>query len=483
LLRQRTIWRDAIVKRLLVIVVLSLTLTAATQAAHHSLAGVDGAWVGTYTLGGPGSISFTVAGKRATVVLGVGHADLQTVVVGTARGHVRFRLPGRPQAVVFDAQLKGGKLVGTVRQGTAGGAFDAHRGAAPEHVARGFFTASGYLWASVDDPYGPARLVDLDTGGVRALYPSGNSFRIGSGFATRGPSTGTASFTPAAARIAGKPASRVRMRQLEVRFRSGSATLSGTLTIPPGSERHAAVAFVHGSGATERAYLPDLQALLVRHGVAVLVYDKRGIGQSGGSYPGESPTASTIDILARDAAAAVRFLRSQPEIDKAQVGLEGHSQAGWIAPLAAARDPAIRFLVIFSGPAVTADENDLYQDLAGEGDVPQRLTDAEIDAQVLARGPSGVDPMPWIRKLKIPALWVYGGLDKIMPPRLSERLLEPVAAESGRDFTILDFPNANHALVETKTGLTSEMLRSATFAPGLFPQVGTWLKAHGLAAP
>jgi uncharacterized protein len=471
------------VKRLLVIAVLSLTLTAGTQAARHSPSGVDGAWVGTYTLGGPGSISFTLIGNRAIVVLGVGHADLQTVVAGTARGSVRFRLPGRPQALVFDARLKGGKLVGAVRQGPTGGAFEAHRGAAPEHVARGFFTASGHLWVSVDDPYGPARLVDLETGGVRALYPSGKSFRIGSGFATREPSAGTASFTPAGARLGGQPANRVRVRQLEVRFRSGAATLSGTLTVPPGSGRHAAVAFVHGSGATERSYLPELQALLVRHGVAVLAYDKRGIGQSGGSYPGESPTASTIDILARDAAAAVRFLRSQPEIDRARVGFAGHSQAGWIAPLAASRESAIRFLVILSGPTVTADENDLYQDLAGEGDRPQRLTDAEIDAQVLARGPSGVDPMPWIRKLKIPALWVYGGLDKIMPPRLSERLLEPVAAESGRDFAILDFPNANHALVETKTGLTSEMLRSATFAPGLFPQVGAWLKAHGLSAP
>jgi pimeloyl-ACP methyl ester carboxylesterase len=131
---------------------------------------------------------------------------------------------------------------------------------------------------------------------------------------------------------------------------------------------------------------------------------------------------------------------------------------------------------------VTADENDLYQTLAGEGDRPQSLSDAAIDAQVLARGPSGVDPVPWIRKLKQPVLWVYGGLDKIVPTRLSERLLEPIAAEPGRDFTILDFPHANHALVETKTGLTSEMLRSATFAPGLFPQVGAWLTTHRLAA-
>lgn len=120
--------------------------------------------------------------------------------------------------------------------------------------------------------------------------------------------------------------------------------------------------------------------MLVRNGVAVLAYDKRGIGQSGGQYPGESPTEDTIDVLARDAAAAARFLAAQPEIDPARVGLAGHSQAGWIMPLAHTREPALHELI---GPAVTADEVDLDQDLAGSGDRPQTLADAEIDEQVL----------------------------------------------------------------------------------------------------
>ena len=206
-------------------------------------------------------------------------------------------------------------------------------------------------------------------------------------------------------------------------------------------------------------------------------------GQSAGTYPGESPTAGSIDTLARDAAAAARFLVAQPEIDRARVGLTGHSQAGWIAPLAASREPAIRFLLLFSGPAVTADENDLYQDLAGQGERQATLSDAAIDAQVLKRGPGGVDPIPSIRKLTIPVLWVYGGKDTFVPPRLSERRLAPIAAEPARDFTVVDFPHANPALVETTTGLTSEMLRSDTFAPGLFASVGAWLRSRHLAAP
>jgi dienelactone hydrolase len=444
---------------------------------------VGESWAGTYTLGGAGEISITLAGSRALVALGAGHAELQSVPVSRAGGRLRFRLPGRSEPVLFDGALAHGRLAGTVRQGGARGTFTAHAGAAPGLLARGLYDTAGGVQAVVDDFYGPARLVDLESGRVRAVYRNGGSFTIGSGFATRAPGTGTARFSATTSVIDGRRAVRLATRQLEVRFRSGAAVLSGTLSLPAGGGRHSAAAFVHGSGPTGRAYLPELSALLLRHGVAVLVYDKRGIGQSGGTYPGESPTAGTIDTLARDAAAAARFLAAQPEIDPARVGLTGHSQAGWIAPLAATRERSVRFLLLFSGPAVTADENDAYQDLAGEGETPPQLSDAAIDAEVLRRGPGGVDPIPWIRKLQIPALWVYGGKDRHIPPRLSERRLAPIAAEAGRDVTVLDFPNANHALVGTTTGLTSEMLRSDTFAPGMFVQVGAWLRAHGLATP
>lgn len=469
-------------KRLLVLATsLALLLCAGSQAADRSNVASAGAWVGTYTLSGPGQVSLVIGCGRAVVALGTGHADVQSVPASISGDRVRFQLPGRPAPLSFEARVASGRLLGTVRQGAARGTFRARRGTAPGLVARGFYQVSGGVQAVVDDPYGPARLVDLQSGAVHALYPDRSAFLIGSGFATRSPARGSAGFDVAGARIGGKAAPRRQLRQLEVRFPSGGAMLSGTLTLPGGAGRHPAVAFVHGSGPTERAYLPELSALLVRNGVAVLAYDKRGIGQSGGFYPGETPTVGAIDTLARDADAAARFLRSQPEIDRARVGLAGHSQAGWIMPLAGSRDPAIHFLVVFSGPAVTADENDLYQDLAGQGERPAQLSDAAIDAQVLARGPGGLDPIPWIRKLRVPVLWVYGDRDRHVPPRLSARRLEPIAREAGRDFTIAVFPNANHALVETSTGLTAEMLRSDTFAPGMFGRVGDWLRAHGLS--
>ena len=275
-------------KRLLATMVgLALVVGAAGHAAgpHRAL----GSWTGRYTLGGEGELSLAVSGSRVFVALGAGHADLQEVPLTTTGGRLRFRLPGRPAGVVFDGAVVGGRLAGSVRQGSTRGSFAARPGSAPGLPARGLYRTHRRIEAVVDDPYGPARLVDLESGRVRALYPSGAGFVIGSGFASRSRPGGTARFGVVAARIGGEAARRVRVRQFEVRFRSGGATLAGTLSVPAGGGRHAAVAFVHGSGPTVRAYLPELSALLLVHGVAVLAYDKRGIGQSSGFYPGESP--------------------------------------------------------------------------------------------------------------------------------------------------------------------------------------------------
>ena len=463
----------------LLVLTVALVCAGSAGVASGSGSALRGSWVGTYTLNRLDDIVVAAAGSRATVALGAGHAGAQAVPISTSGGRLRFRIAGVPP-VVFNGKIERTRISGTVTQGTLRGAFRLRKGPAPALLARGLYAGAGRTVAFVDDPYGPARVVDLDSGGVHAVFGSGTTFVVGAGFATRDPSVGTARFDASRAQLEGVTASRIRLRELEVRFSGGGAALAGTLTLPPGPGPHPAVAWVHGSGQTPRAYLPDLQALLLRHGVAVLAYDKRGIGQSGGTYPGESPSEPAIDTLARDAAAAVRFLASRPEIDRTRVGLAGHSQAGWIIPVAASREPATRFAVIFSGPAVTADENDLFQDLAGQGERPQTMSDAEIDAEVLRAGPGGIDPLPAIRQMRVPALWLYGGLDRLVPPRLSARRLEPLAAEPGRDFTISTFPKANHALVETQTGLTSEMLRSDTFAPGLFARVGEWLRAHDL---
>ncbi|MFN8224220.1 MAG: alpha/beta fold hydrolase [Gaiellales bacterium] len=459
---------------------LSVTAGVAAAGAAGGRASFAGTWTGTYTQVRSTPFTMTVEGRRVEMALGPGHATLQTVTATISGSRLRVAIPGRPTPLQLTLRLAvDGRLTGTATQAGVRGPAAARRGGDAELMARGAFAAGTDELDVVDDPYGPPRLLDPATGVVRGLFAAGTGFTIGSGFATERPSQGTARIDEHKTTIAGRALGRVTRLELEVRISTQGATLGGTLTIPPGPGRHPAVVFVAGSGPTERAYLPDLQAMLLRAGAAVLTYDKRGVAQSSGRYPGESPTEATIDTLARDAVAAARFLSRQPEIDPRRVGLAGHSQAGWVMPLAATREPAIRFIVSFSGPAVTTDEVDLFQTLTGQGERHLHSL-ADANREVVAAGPGGVDPSPWLESLEIPTLWLYGALDQHVPSELSAARLERLGDPNA---TIVLLPRANHALVETPTGLNAEMLRSNRFARALPATLGRWLAARGITRP
>ena len=189
----------------------------------------SGSWVGRYTLGGGDELAVTLSGKQALVALGAGHADLQAVPLSTAGGRIRFQLPGRPAPVVFDGAIANGKLAGTVRQGTLRGTFSARPGSGAGLVARGLYRSGGTLEAVVDDPYGPARLVDLDSGKVRALYPRAPASRSAPGSRPAHRRREQPPSAPASARIAGSTAKRVPCR--------GSSRCASAAAPPPSPAR------------------------------------------------------------------------------------------------------------------------------------------------------------------------------------------------------------------------------------------------------
>ena len=128
-----------------------------------------------------------------------------------------------------------------------------------------------------------------------------------------------------------------------VEFESDGTRLVGRLHLPEGPEPHPALVLVHGSGdspGSEWFYNGDF---LVAHGVAVLAYDKRGSGRSGGDF--------TFDFhqLARDVVAAVDFLATRPDIRSDAIGLSGYSQGGWVAPLAASMTRRVRCVLVSYG--------------------------------------------------------------------------------------------------------------------------------------
>ncbi len=233
-------------------------------------------------------------------------------------------------------------------------------------------------------------------------------------------------------------------RELDVHFTCSGAVLAGTLYLPKGPGRHPAVVWVHGSGEAPRLTYGGLVAAFVNSGVAVLSYDKRGVGASQGvCCPGDE---SHFNLLAADADGAVNALRSRPDIDPRRIGLVGASQAGWIVPLAAARSRhRVALTALISGPAVTTGEEAVWSRLAGE-DEPGRLS-KEKKAEIARRlGPSGFDPLPFIAQMSVPGLWLYGGQDKSIPAERSAAVLRRLRRSQGKDFTVVVFPNADHNL-------------------------------------
>lgn len=458
-------------------------LAACSGAAGAASSAAATTWRGQFSFGGPVALSLELSGTKATVVLPAGYPAPASVPVKRRGDRIRFGLAGRPSPVVFDGRVSTAAIAGTVRQGAVSGSFSLRHGAMLDSATLGVYHLGNGDRVSVTRPGSPTTLlVDYDTARIHGLFKrNASSWDIGSGLGVRAPVTGRAVFSPNNVTVDGIVGTRIAAAESQVRFRSGNVLLAGTLSVPLTPGRHPAVAMVHGSGFTTRTDEAVMASYYVSRGLAVLTYDKRGTGLSGGRYPGEAPTPSAVDTYARDAAAAATFLAGQRDVDPARLGLAGSSQAGWIMPLAAARQAVVRFLVLVSGPTVTAGEQQIYQDLTTEGARTPAQSPAEILAAVRREGPSGFDPMLSIRKLRIPALWLYGSIDQHVPAKLCLERLAPLLADGTNAFQAVEFASADHFLLLTEHALQTEELRTSHYAATTFATIDAWLAARQIS--
>src|SRR6516165_9152626 len=266
--------------------------------------------------------------------------------------------------------------------------------------------------------------LDLTSQQIRQLTPAdGGTFTYGPGWQDPAPVQGDLHFSTDAAGIpvtvtgiapgqVPVDAVRVPITERSVRFPSQGAVLAGTLSSPSGPGSHPGIVILQGSGPLDRHFESISQEIYLSFGFAVLAFDKRGVAASTGVFPGELATPEVIGIQATDAAAAARFMMGQPGVDPRQVGFDGNSQGGWVAPLAAERVPAIKFEILIASPSVTSDQQGVYAGFSDNSqDVPSQ-SQAVIDRAVTqAAGGPGYDPAPALASLHIPVLWIYGQLD------------------------------------------------------------------------
>lgn len=320
------------------------------------------------------------------------------------------------------------------------------------------------------------------------------------------------------------PAS-VSVVQEEKSFENGSTKLSGTLYLARGSKPQSAIVVTHAAAAPLRD-LPlyqHLKEMLPALGIAVFVYDRRGSGKSAGDLQ-----ASDYALLADDALAAVRMLKTDSRIDSRRVGIWGLSQGGWLSLLAASRSSEPAFIIAVSAPVVSPDVQMMFRSvnalrvngyppadidqmtatrkavddyMRGTGDraTAQRLVDAAkakpwfkllymgetVSDRATSRWRKEIefDPLRTLDGLKIPALVIYGAADPVVPVAISVERLR--AAHPKLDVAVI--AGADHSMqVSVPPQVQMDPARTNEQAPEAveyFAILASWLTRQGIATP
>lgn len=235
----------------------------------------------------------------------------------------------------------------------------------------------------------------------------------------------------------------------EVKFKSKGITLAGSILMP--KNPMAAVVIVHGSDPVKREL--EFAKRLAQEGIAVLTYDKRGVGQSEGVYVGPSVGTNNIDttnlnLLANDAHEAVISVHAYLKNKKIPIGLIGFSQAGWIMPITASKNQSVEFMVLFSCPTITTLEQLRFQFYTnGNNNFWDNHTDAEAREHT-NNDPDkyqfvATDPKKSLKTLSVPGLWLYGEKDIQIPVKLCIEQLNTFKVQ-GKPYDYALFPSLGH---------------------------------------
>ncbi|MGW4120430.1 alpha/beta hydrolase family protein [Nocardia sp. NPDC004711] len=308
----------------------------------------------------------------------------------------------------------------------------------------------------------------------------------------------------------------------DVSFPSGDITIAGTLTEPSTGGPFPTVVLINGSGANDRneellGHKPFLLLAdtLTRAGYAVLRTDKRGVGKTGGHLD-----TSSYQDLTDDIGAGMAFLHGRPEIDAKRIGLLGHSEGGYLAPLYTMRpDSGVAFVIMMAGPAVpgsdvlveqnrliltaqgaTAEQidqqvafNSTLSTLLRSGDLEaaktyvrqhndslpadKKLSDAQIGELVTPYMAAlvGYDPAPALSALRVPVLAFYGSKDLQVPAAQNAGPARTLLA-ADPDATVHVFDGLDHLMQPADKGTPDEYAKiETTIDPQVLTFVTDWL--------
>lgn len=316
--------------------------------------------------------------------------------------------------------------------------------------------------------------------------------------------------------------------QVTFENKKNNITLAGTLTLPPKKGVFPVAILIAGTGPNNRneeafghKIFLVLSDYLTRNGIAVLRYDKRGVGKSSGDFK----TATTADFAA-DAESAVEYLQTRTEINKKEIGLIGHSEGGIIAPMVASENKAVAFIVLLAAPGLRGDKLMLLQ----KEDLERKMGVDEKDVlkgqdifkgayQIILHSESnGInlkdkisayftekyganatkgeinsitnqittpwfiyflknDPAICLKKVKCPVLALNGSNDIQVPPEQNINAIKSALSKGeNKKVTTEILPGLNHLFQESKTGLPNEYATiEQTFSPAALSIIKDWI--------
>jgi len=325
--------------------------------------------------------------------------------------------------------------------------------------------------------------------------------------------------------------------------KTAQVTLAGTLTLPQGTGPFPVVILISGMGPNDRDYgmlghklFLVIADYITNNGIAVLRYDKRGIGKSTGIYS----ASLTSQDFAEDAKVAVDYLKTRSDIDSKIIGLLGHSEGGMIAQMIAAQTQNISFVVLLASAGLLTDVESIIEQttcqLLADGASPELIAeDKKIRRQLLevvkeeldsnnaaeqmhklladywanlsellqgeaARLPfaftatkddqfirmfnsswyrfflnyNGADTL---KQIIVPVLALNGDCDFITSSQSSLPVIAKVLKESSNtDCTILELPKLNHWFQECQTGALAEYgALEQTISPMVLDIITKWI--------
>jgi dipeptidyl aminopeptidase/acylaminoacyl peptidase len=326
-----------------------------------------------------------------------------------------------------------------------------------------------------------------------------------------------------------------REENVTISNKKSGFTLAGTLTLPKEGTKFPAVVLITGSGGQNRdeeimGHRPFLLLAdyLTRRGFAVLRMDDRGVGESKGKFEGATSADFVTDIQA-----GVDFLQKDSRIDKKRVGLIGHSEGGMIAPILAAKNKKIAFIVLLAAPGIAI--SDLMQRQSKDimlqsGETPEevekniaiisklyaaikadkknKLTESELlflvkddvarleptdeemkemmaNIRFVSQDPwfnyfLKFEPADYLTKVRCPVLALQGGKDiQVAAEDNLPAIQTHLEKGKNKNFTCLLLPELNH-LFQTCTTCTIPEYGTLeeTFAPEALKAIGDWLEKN-----